>query len=150
MGTRPGPKFLRLWILRPSPNGPFKLPLLDVYEAGLFDHSLHFLEDHDFLAHYLEDFLAVHDPFAHDGLLGDGVVFGVEAGGEFGLFDPSAGLESAVAFGVEGGPGAYAAKQGADVDEVEGVGIERPGVLVGVIDFEPAIGWCPLCYLVRW
>lgn len=78
-------------------------------------------------------------------LVRDGAVFGVETGGEFGLFDPAARFESAVAFGIEGGPGGDTTEERADVDEVDGGGVEGPSCLVGVVDFKFAIGWCPLC-----
>jgi len=75
----------------------------------------------------------------------DSVVVRIETGRELGLLDPSTRLEDSVAFGVEGGPGGDAAKEGADVDEVDGGGAEGPVRLVGVVDFKVAIGRRPLC-----
>lgn len=118
--TRPRTKFLQLRVLRPSTNRPFELVLLDIYKPSLFDQTSHLLKHHDLFAHDLKDFLAVLDPVAHDVVVGDGAVLGVEAGRELGLFDPAARLEGAVAFGVEVRPGGDTAEEGADVDKVDG------------------------------
>lgn len=85
------------------------------------------------------------DPVTHDVLVRDGAVLRIETGRELGLLDPSTGLEGAVAFGVESGPGGDTAEEGADVDEVKDGGVEGPVRLVGIVDFKVAIGRCPLC-----
>lgn len=55
------------------------------------------------------------------------------------MFNPSARLERAIAFGIESWPGGDAAEKGADVYEVDGGGRKGPVCLVGVFDFKAAI-----------
>jgi len=72
----------------------------------------------------------------------EGVVVPGGLAGEFGVLDPAAGLEGAEGLGVERGPVGDAAEHVADVDEVEGGGLEGPGE-AGVVEFEAAVGRGP-------
>lgn len=125
-------------VLGPRAHHQLKAGLLHGLEARV-DHDVALvLADGRGLAHDLAA-LAEQPPPLAQGVLGvgrDGAVVALETDGGVADFQVAAGFEAGEALFHEGCPVWDGAEEVADVDVVEGVGAEGPGVVGCVVDLE--------------
>nr|POE62906.1 hypothetical protein CFP56_03809 [Quercus suber] len=131
----PAPDLLEPRVRTPGPDRPLEDPLLDLGEAGGLDQAGHLLRDLKRLARALARLHEVAAPAREHGVIGQRLVDAVAVHAPFNVLDVAARRQVGEALSVEVRPVGDAAKQPAQVDEVEVVGRVDPET-AAVVDLE--------------